>query len=209
MLDLTTAALAVAYDGADELAHELLDEAEGRVERLGGHTLRAYAAYVRGEALAHVGDPRAPGHLERPFELSTASGASFVGAVATVTLASSAARSGDLARACALYPEVIRYWERTGSWTQQWTTLRNVAELLAACRRDADAALLLAAADADPGAPTVVGADAARLAACRQGSIRRLGESEAERLREAGAGMPRAAVVQRALEAADDATAVG
>ncbi len=84
---------------------------------------------------------------------------------------------------------MIRYWQRTGSWTQQWTTLRNGAELLAQCGRDADAALLLAAADADPDAPAVVGADAARLGACRDAITPRLGDAEAERLWRGVAGM--------------------
>lgn len=198
---IATAALAAAYGGREELAHELLARAEGIAESLGGQSIRAFASYARGEVLAHAGDSAAPGHLERAIELSTLSGASFVAAIAAVTLASSAARRGDLAEAYARYPDVIRYWERTGSWTQQWTTLRNVGELLARCGRDADAAVLLAAADADPDAAAVVGTDAARLAACRDAIIGRLGEAEVERLQRAAMGMPRPRVVQRALDA--------
>lgn len=145
-------------------------------------------------------DPAALGHLERAIQLSTGSGASFVAALATVTLASTSARRNELTRACSGYLEVITYWERTGSWTQQWTTLRNVAELLMRCGRYADAALLLAAADADPGAAAVVGADATRLAASRDLLAAELGAAEAEALGRAVTGMSRAEVVQRALD---------
>ena len=198
-----TAALAAWYGGDGELARELLERAEVRAEALGGQTVRAFTAYVRGELLAGQADPAARDHLERAIQLSTLSGASFVAAVAAVTLASSAARTGDLAEACSRYLDVIRYWQRTGSWTQQWTTLRNVAELLAGCGRDGDAAFLFAAADSDPDAPAVVGADADRLAACRSAVANRLGEEEAGRLERAATRVPRPEVVRRALEAVE------
>ena len=197
---LGVAALAAAYEGRDEAARELVERAQAVADSLGAQTLLAFAAYVRGEVLARKGDPAAPGHLERAIQLSTRSGASFVTALATLTLASSAARTGELVQACSSYLEVIRYWERTGSWTQQWTTLRNVAELLTRCGRYSDAAVLLAAADSDPDASAVVGTERTRLLACRDLVIRKLGDAEAERLGGAATGMSRAEVVQRALD---------
>ena len=196
-----TAALAAVYGGQDGLTQELLNRADALADSAGGQTIGAYTAYARGEVLAELGDPAASRHLERAVQLSTVSGASFVAAIAAVTLASSAARRGELVQASARYVDVIRYWARTGSWTQQWTTLRNVAELLAQCGRDADAALLLAAADADPDAPAVVGADAARLSACRHSINRRLGDAEMQRLGRAAGTLSRGEVVQLALEA--------
>ncbi len=95
---------------------------------------------------------------------------------------------------------MVRYWERTSSWTQQWTTLRNVAELLTRSGRYGDAALLLAAADADPDASAVVGTDATRLAASRDLITGKLGDAEAERIASAVSRMSRAEVVQRALD---------
>lgn len=51
------------------------------------------------------------------------------------------------------YRDLIGYWERTGGWVQQWTTLRNLAALLRSLG-DADTATFLeAAADAAPDAP--------------------------------------------------------
>ena len=49
-------------------------------------------------------------------------------------------------RALDTYDEVVRYWQRTGSWTQQWTTLRNVAVLLDERGDSESAAVILASA---------------------------------------------------------------
>ena len=58
------------------------------------------------------------------------------------------------------YREVIDYFARTGNWTHQWTTLRNLADLLRRLGDDEPAALLDAAADQAPDAPAVDGARA-------------------------------------------------
>jgi hypothetical protein len=39
------------------------------------------------------------------------------------------AASGQVREALAGYGELVDHWERTGAWTQQWTTLRNAADL--------------------------------------------------------------------------------
>ncbi len=121
------------------------------------------------------GDDSGAAQLDQAIDLARASGASFVVAIAGVTRATVAARRGDLGYACALYADVIRYWRRTGSRTQQWTTLRNVAELLAQTDHDTVAAILLLAADADPDAPEVTGDEAERLASLRTTLVDRLG----------------------------------
>jgi len=60
------------------------------------------------------------------------------------------------------YREVIDYFARTGNWTHQWATLRNLADLLRRLGDDEPAALLDAAADSAPDAPVrnpPIGAD--------------------------------------------------
>ena len=53
------------------------------------------------------------------------------------------------------YREVIDYFARTGNWTHQWVTLRNLADLLRRLGDNEPAALLDAAADQAPDAPAV------------------------------------------------------
>jgi hypothetical protein len=48
-----------------------------------------------------------------------------------VGLASAWAASGRTAAAAGGYRELLDRWQRTGSWTQLWTTARNAAALLA------------------------------------------------------------------------------
>ena len=58
-------------------------------------------------------------------------------------------------RRCAGYRDLIDYWERTGSWIQQWTTLRNLARLLHTLGDHETALLLEDAADHAPDAAAV------------------------------------------------------
>jgi stage V sporulation protein SpoVS len=63
-----------------------------------------------------------------------------------------------------LFLEVVGHWRDRGDWTHQWTTLRNVVDLLVRMGRP-EPATVLAAALLDPDRPAVgYGADAARLA---------------------------------------------
>ena len=69
-------------------------------------------------------------HYREALELSELSGATFLHGVAAVGLVSVQAAAGETEAALRGYGELIDYWERTGGWTQQWTTLRNLADLL-------------------------------------------------------------------------------
>ncbi len=53
------------------------------------------------------------------------------------------------------YRDVIDYWERTGSWIPQWTTLRNLARLLHTLGDHEPALFLEVAADHAPEASAV------------------------------------------------------
>jgi hypothetical protein len=48
------------------------------------------------------------------------------------------------------YRTLIDYWQRTGAWTQQWTTLRNLADLFEQLGDPPLAAALRTAADEAP-----------------------------------------------------------
>ena len=114
----------------------------------------AWGAYVAGEIETAAGRrDRAEQHYVRAIDLARTSGATFLVGVATVGLLAVRAAAGRVDEALGGYREVIDYFARTGNWTHQWTTLRNLADLLRRLGDDEPAALLDAAADRAPDAP--------------------------------------------------------
>jgi hypothetical protein len=100
----------------------------------------------------------------------------------------------------------IRGWQRTGSWFQQWTTLRTLAILLAERGADEQAAVLLGAADAALEAPAIGGAEAPAYDALRFRLASRLGAARFAQTTAWAANRPRAAVIDYALQAIDAVT---
>lgn len=154
---LGVAAAASAYLGDLDTARELND----RLARIAvSPTHRAFHHYVAGEIDAVAGETeRAEEHYEHAITLARRSGATFVAGIAAVGVLTVRAGAGRVAQALVGYRDLVDYWERTGSWIQLWTTLRNLARLLRSLG-DADTALLLdAAADSAPDAPPVTGSE--------------------------------------------------
>ena len=148
---LGVAALALAYSGDAGGARVLNSRAlAGAVSP----SMRSWNAYVTGEIETSVGRrDRAEPHYVRAITLARASGATFLVGVASVGLLAAQAAAGRVAEALTGYREVVDYFARTGNWTHQWTTLRNLADLLRRLGDDQPAARLDAAADAAPDAP--------------------------------------------------------
>ena len=122
------AALAAAYAGD-------LDRARALHARLAGAatypSLRAFATYVAGEIDSAAGrSDDAEAHYARAIARARTSGSTFVQGIAGVGLVTVRADSGRIDDALRGYRDLIDYWERTGSWIQQWTTLRNLARLV-------------------------------------------------------------------------------
>jgi tetratricopeptide (TPR) repeat protein len=140
---LANAALAAAYAGDQPGALALLEQGIPWARASGGPTDLAVFEYATGETLA--GSPDAGTHYERAIALARHSGASFVEGVASVGLASTLAERGQVGEALGLHRRTVRYWARTGNWTQQWITLRNVTRLLRSLGDDAVADVLDAA----------------------------------------------------------------
>ncbi|MGH4006292.1 MAG: hypothetical protein ACRDSO_19565 [Pseudonocardiaceae bacterium] len=69
-------------------------------------------------------------HYASAIELARAAGSTFTIGIASVGLLTVRADAGRVDDALCGYRDVIDYWERTGSWILQWTTLRNLARLL-------------------------------------------------------------------------------
>ena len=151
--DLGVAALAAAYAGDLDQARTLRDRLQDVAVQ---PSLHAFAAYVAAEVAITDGDTgQAEEHYTRAVELARQSGATFVNGIAAVGLMTLRADTVPLHEALRGYRELIDYWEHTGSWIQQWTTLRNLATLLATLGEAETALFLYAAADAAPDAPAL------------------------------------------------------
>jgi predicted ATPase/DNA-binding SARP family transcriptional activator len=147
---LGQAGLAAVYMGDLDGARGILAEADAWASRQGSPTDLAVSRYATGEMLGPDASAVAP--YEDAIALAASVGSNFVASISRVGLASTLAANGEHRRAIDEFDAVIRYWRRTGNWTQQWTTLRNVAELLDTLGRSETAAQIRAAAAAAPSA---------------------------------------------------------
>jgi predicted ATPase/DNA-binding SARP family transcriptional activator len=148
--NLGIAALALAYSGDADRARTLNDRGlAGAVSP----SMRAWGAYVTGEIETAVGRrDRAEPHYVRAVDLARTAGATFLVGVASVGLLAARADAGRVREALVGYREVVDYFARTGNWTHQWETLRNLADLLRRLGDEQPADLLEAAADRAPDA---------------------------------------------------------
>ena len=150
---LGVAALAAAYAGQLAQARELNDQLAAAAE---SPTLRAFAAFVTGEIISLTGvRERAEQHYSQAIDLARASGATFLVGIASVGLVTIRVEIGRLPEALRGYRDLIEYWDRSGNWTQQWVTMRNLAQLLRRLGEDEAAVLLDTAAEHAPDAPPV------------------------------------------------------
>jgi tetratricopeptide (TPR) repeat protein len=140
------------YAGDVTTAETVLDRARAWAADHGAPTDIAVAHYATGELLGP--ETKAIKHYEQAIALTRDVGSTFVEGIATVGLASVQAAAGRPDDALRLYERVVRHWLRTGNWTQQWTTLRNLATLLADLGDQSTADVLVGAAARAPAAAT-------------------------------------------------------
>jgi predicted ATPase/DNA-binding SARP family transcriptional activator len=196
---LTGAALALAYGGHTEEALAAADDAHRRASSA-GPAVRAFARFVQGECRAERDPETALGMLEDAVVLARDCGAWFVEGVALVTAASLRGRGPDPASALPAYGALLQRWRRSGSWPQQWTTLRNLAELLVRLGDLEPAVRILAAAAAVPSAaPASYGVEADRSQAALTTARARLGEARFARAWSDGGATPGGEIVALAL----------
>ncbi|MDQ4093173.1 MAG: transcriptional regulator, partial [Actinomycetota bacterium] len=151
--NLGIAALAAAYAGDLDQARELNDR---MLAAAVSPTILAFGYYVVGEIDSAAGrEELAEDHYVRAIDLARSSGATFIVGVTTVGLLAVRANTGRVDDALRGYRDVIDYFTRTGNWTHQWVTLRNLADLLHRLGDHDPAAQLHAAADHAPEAPAV------------------------------------------------------
>lgn len=138
----------------------LLAAASALNDRLGrsavSPTVQAMHHYVAGEIDSAAGRrDLAEEHYASAIELARAGGSTFTIGIASVGLLTVRADAGRVDDALGGYRDVIDYWERTGSWIPQWTTLRNLARLLHTLGDHEPALFLEVAADHAPEASAV------------------------------------------------------
>jgi hypothetical protein len=193
------ACLARSYAGISTATD--IDGPTGALRRGDWPSGRAWGWYVAAESV-RLDDPA--DCIRRPkqaIDLARLVGSVFIQGLAEVGIAAAALRIGDRMTALRLLPDILRGWQRSGSWFQQWTTLRTLAALLSELGADEQAAVLLAAADAAPDAPAIGVAEAAAYTARLRKLEIRLGTSRFAEMTAKGAAQPRTAIVDYALQA--------
>jgi hypothetical protein len=202
-----SAALALGYGGRQQQAESEAARAADLAARSGSPSASAFAEFVLGELAALDGSAVAETHLRSSVGLAESVGNAMIGALARVTLATVAARTADTATALAEYLSVITIWQRTGAWTSQWVTLRNLTALLARTGAHRNAAVLYGAAiHATSGAPPY-GRDQTLLDEVRAHLQDMLEPDELRRLISEGGGLLDHEVVEYAIQAVSNALA--
>ena len=171
----TIRGLAHVYAGDMAAALAVADHARALADRSGDLAATGWSRYLTGEALLETDPDRAAILLEEALAAASATGDRYLTGVAMLSATSVRARHGDLRPAASLFRNVIEHWHSAGNWTQQWTTVRNVVELLVRAGMNESAAVLLGAVDDSGTAPPAFGAGAARLAAAGRALADRLG----------------------------------
>lgn len=197
-------ALLAGYQGDLRTARDHAERARVTAEVAGADSARAFAGYATGETVLLADPPAAVSILRAAAADGQRARATHVTAVARIALLSALTRLGRHAEALDLTATALRDELRTGTWTQVWTTLRILAELLAALDRTETAALLLAAGRAAPSAPTLKGGDVERYQALEERIGARLGSGTVERIGVLARALPRTQTVDRALDAVNE-----
>ena len=158
----------------------------------------AWAAYAQGEVRLEDDSGEALDHLDRARALGRAAGSRLLVGVAGLSWVSLRARSATQHESLAEFAEIIEHWSRAGTATHQWSTLRNLVQVLAQRGADEDAARLHGALMASPRGTVPQGAEGTRLTAAMRGVERRLGTLRFSELVADGANWSDVEVVTRA-----------
>jgi predicted ATPase/DNA-binding SARP family transcriptional activator len=167
----------------------------------GSDASRAFARYAAGEVEARTDPFRGAALLAEASAQADRVGAEQVGRVSRVALFALLVRGGRHDEATVLGLDLCAHLRRLGAWTQVWTLLRMLAELLAETARWSDAAFCLGAAQGASTAPSPIGQDVDRYLALEATLSERLGAHVLEQIRMVAAGTPRAQVLTRAERA--------
>lgn len=196
-LGLASVALVRAYGGDLDAALARVEEAANVADA--GEAVQAFVRYAQGECLADVDPQRATALVDEAAALARSAEAWFVDGVARVTSASLRARHGEPLDALPVFADLVGHWRRSGSWQQQWTTLRNLAELLVQVGAEDAAVAMTSSVCAHQADSAVFGAESARLDEAMATARHRLGEDRFRLAQEQGASTSRQQAVDHAL----------
>jgi predicted ATPase len=182
--------LAHAYRGDIQGARRLARQAADLATRTGNPTARGWAWYAAAEAASADEPDEAIRLLDDTRAVALSCGNRYLAGVALVSGAALRGRHGDPRAALRSLSEVIEHWRRAGNWVQQWTTVRNIVELLVQVNADEPAAVLDAAVDSRATSTAAFGAVADRLRLARDRLRTRMGENAFRDATERGAGLP-------------------
>ncbi|MBM2620906.1 winged helix-turn-helix domain-containing protein [Actinoplanes sp. LDG1-06] len=161
---LCCAALMDAY-GGDAAAGLRRLEAYGT--ELTADPLDGFVPFTRAELLAGIDPVAALGFYDESLRRTERAGLGYTANIARVGRAALLIRTGRHDEAIGACADTIVRVRAAGMTAQLWTVLRLTAELLAGLGDPDTAAVIVAAADADPYAPAVMGPDVERLARLR------------------------------------------
>ena len=136
--------------------------------------MQAFRSYIAGEIENLSGSfATAELHYHEAGSLAASVGATFIEGVASVGLLSVQAAGGKSREALLGYRTLIDHWRRTGAWTQQWTTLRNLADLFEQLGDEPRAVALRSAADEAPESSVLGDLTTATVGGVNASSVRR------------------------------------
>jgi predicted ATPase len=199
--------MAAAYRGDPDTARELAGQAAEIAATTGNPTATGWACYAHGEALAGADPPRAIPFFERSRAVATSVQNRYLAGVALVSLAAAQGRLDNPVTALRLLTEVIDHWHAAGNRTQQWTTIRNLVEILVRLGADERAAVLDAGVTGSPTAAPAFGEVAARLDDVRAVLRDRLGPAAFRAAADRGAALDDDEVVALARTTAAEVAA--
>jgi tetratricopeptide (TPR) repeat protein len=182
-------AQARTYAGAPDEGLAFAEEQHRVVQPLGNPSMLALAWYDQAEALSTLEPDRAIEQYQRAIGLADSAGATFVEGIALVGLASLLGRSGDPSTALPVFGSIVDRWRQMGIWTHQWTTLRNLVQLLVRIGSWESAAVLYGAVNARGADADAFGTDAEHMRTAAELIADRLGPSHFSEANDRGASM--------------------
>lgn len=169
-------AVTLGYLNRPDHAQAELDVARTLARRAANPTIDAFCEYVAGELELESTPHDALPRLVRARDAARALGNRYLAAIAGTSAVSCATRIGEPSAVLTDYAELLDYFERTGSVTQQWTLVRSLIETLTHLEQQYAAAELLGALDASTTAAPLIGSDADRIRHLRAALRRHLGK---------------------------------
>ena len=190
--------MVTGYLGRIDDGLQLIDAVRREASEAQLPMVAVWCDFTEGELLAESQPQRALELVDRVVAEADRAGWRMGAGVGRLTASSLRARTADPADAVPGFERLIRHWGRVGDETHQWTTLRNLVELLVRLGEHAPAARLLGAVST--AARPTFGAEQQRLEEAHATMRAHLGD-EADALMERGRDDDLATAVELGLTA--------